>query len=557
MPENTKAATSGATSKKRQLHPASTKFIYVAERSWLSVTLIGIIASLGSAAVGLIVGIAEPKFHDEFSYLLAADTFAHGRLTNPTHPMWVHFESFHIIHQPTYMSKYPPGQGFALAAGQLIAGHPIIGVWLSFGFMCATITWMLYAWVPPRWATLGGVLAVINPVLGIAGYWAQGYWGGAVAAMGGALVLGGIKRLMSQPRVRDSLLTGAGLAILANSRPFEGLLVSVPAGVFLFLYIIINQRGRALWFLIPRIVVPTVIVLTMTIVGMGFYNLRVTGNPLRMSYHIHEQTYAMTPVFLWQKLPSEPEYRHRVIRDFHANYALPFYTTQRSIRGFLQEGVYPLLSLEFRALNIFLIPVIAAFPVLIPWMLRNRWARRALLIYFLLILALLTETFKWLHYLAPITALNYYFVVNALRLTPLHMRKTGQLMLWLTPLLAVAAIVVSLFVTIKKDHSSRWEGHREQLLKQLKQEDGKHLIIVSYGPGHSVHSEWVYNEADIDRAKVVFARTISNTQDCQLIEYFKSRRIWSLDVDRDQSIPKLKPYPMSQCRFPVPIPIQP
>ena len=75
---------------------------------------------------------------------------------------------------------------------------------------------------------------------------------------------------------------------------------------------------------------------------------------------------------------------------------MPFrsYTSQRSISGFMTEDVYRLLSLEFRALNIFLIPVIIAFPVLISWTLRNRWARRALLIYFVLILGLLTETFK-------------------------------------------------------------------------------------------------------------------------------------------------------------------
>jgi hypothetical protein len=272
------------------------------------------------------VGIREPKLHDEFSYLLAADTFSHGRLTNPTHPMWVHFESFHIIHQPTYMSKYPPAQGLVLAAGQLIAGHPIVGVWVSFALMCAALCWMLYAWVPPRWAVLGGVLALINPVVGIAGYWAQSYWGGAVAATGGALVLGGMKRLISQPRFSNSLLTGAGLAILANSRPFEGLLVSLPAGAFLLLHII-NQRGRALSLSIRRVVAPMVIVLALTITGMGFYNLRVTGNPLHIPYQIHEATYAMTPVFLWQKLPPEPEYGHQVIRDFHATYAIPFYTT--------------------------------------------------------------------------------------------------------------------------------------------------------------------------------------------------------------------------------------
>jgi hypothetical protein len=79
---------------------------------------------------------------------------------------------------------------------------------------------------PPRWA-VWWFLPLINPVLGITGYWAQSYWGGAVAATGGALVLGGIKRLIRQPHVSGSLLTGVGLAILVNSCPFEGLLVSL------------------------------------------------------------------------------------------------------------------------------------------------------------------------------------------------------------------------------------------------------------------------------------------------------------------------------------------
>jgi hypothetical protein len=530
---------------KLRLHLVLTNLGFIADRRWLCVILVGFAGFAGSLAVGLLVGISEPKFHDEFSYLLAGDTFARGRLTNPTHPMWVHFESFHIIHQPTYMSKYPPAQGLALAAGQVIGGHPIVGVWLSFGLMCAAICWMLYTWVPPRWAILGAVLALINPMLGVAGYWAQSYWGGAVAAMGGALVLGGIKRLMRRPQVSDSLLTGAGLAILANSRPFEGLLVSLPAGIFLFLHII-NQRGQALWLSIRRIVVPIVIVLALAIVGMGFYNLRVTGNPLRMPHQLHEETYGMVH-FLWQKLPAEPEYRHKVIRDFHTTYALFFYTSQRSVSGFLVEGVYPVLSLEFRTLNIFLIPVIIAFPVLVPWMLRNRWATRALLIYFVSVFGLLTETFKWPHYLAPVIGLNYYFVSSAMRLLCWHKSKIALLLIWLTPLLALAALVASLYASARKDSSTNSHIQRAQLIDQLKRDGGQHLVVVNYGPEHSVHNEWVYNEADIDRAKVVFARAMNSKQDCQLLEYFKSRRIWSLEVDGDQSIPKLKSYPMNLC----------
>jgi hypothetical protein len=149
----------------------------------LMIALVGLLGFAGSAIVGWLVGIPEPRVTDEFSYLLAADTFAHGRLTNPTHPMWIHFESLHIVQQPTYMSKFPPAQGLILAAGQKIAGHPIFGVWLSFGIMCAAVAWMLYAWVPARWALFGALLTMINPKLGIAGYWAQSYWGGEQPAL--------------------------------------------------------------------------------------------------------------------------------------------------------------------------------------------------------------------------------------------------------------------------------------------------------------------------------------------------------------------------------------
>ncbi|HEY2252048.1 MAG TPA: hypothetical protein VGH74_13340, partial [Planctomycetaceae bacterium] len=160
----------------------------------LAVALCALLGTLLPAAYGYMVGIPVPKVHDEFSYLLAADTFAHGRLTNPTPDCPEFFEAQHILVAPTYMSKYPPGQGLILAAGQVWFGHPIWGVWLSCGLFAASLCWMLQAWTSPRWANITVAFAVIS--FGISSYWAQSYWGGMLAACGGALLFGGLRRTL-------------------------------------------------------------------------------------------------------------------------------------------------------------------------------------------------------------------------------------------------------------------------------------------------------------------------------------------------------------------------
>src|ERR1700676_1300505 len=259
----------------RVFHAIESLFSRLAERKTLAVVALFFIVIGVRLALLPQLPVPVPSIHDEYSYLLIADTLTHGRLANPTHPMWMSFETFHVNWFPTYSSKYPPGQGAVLALGQLLT-HPWIGVILSVAAMCAAILWMLQAWLPARWAFLGGVLVALK--FGISSYWINSYWGGAAAALGGALVLGALPRIAKRAKVRDAILLGLGVAILANSRPYEGFLFCIPAGLWFSWWLIGKTKARPpLRVRLQNVFAPLAVVVVLSAVFMGYYNWRLTG----------------------------------------------------------------------------------------------------------------------------------------------------------------------------------------------------------------------------------------------------------------------------------------
>ena len=259
---------------------------------------VGVIALSLRLLLLLVIPPPQPSIQDEFSYLLAAQTFAHGRLTNPTHPMWIHFETFHELSHPTYASKYPPGNGLMLAFGELVFHRPWAALFISMAFLCGLVTWALWAWLPGGWAIAGGLLVAMRLT---GSYWTESYMGGTLAAIGGALVVGALARLIRRPAPAPAFAFGVGLAILANTRPYEGAVLGITCAVFLLirLVLLIRRGYESPSKLMRSVALPIALVLFPTFIWMGYYNYRVTGHPLLMPYSLYEKQYSSWSQFVW------------------------------------------------------------------------------------------------------------------------------------------------------------------------------------------------------------------------------------------------------------------
>jgi hypothetical protein len=485
----------------------------------------------------------EPAVHDEFSFLLAADTFAHGRLVNPQHPFWAHFESVHTLARPVYASAFPIAQAAALAAGQVLFGHPWAGVWLSVGLMCGAICWMLQGWLPPRWALLGAGLVALR--IGVASYWMNSYWGGAVAASGGALVLGALPRMMRAPGWRMALAMGAGLAILANSRPVEGAFFGLGVAVVLFRWML-GKRGpgpRVAW---RRIVLPLAAFLTLAGIGVGYYFARVTGKPWVAPYVLYRNTMTIVPHFIWQKPTAEPMYSNQLMRRFYVYREMASYDmARRSLAADLarKAGAY----WRFYVGPVLTIPLIG-----LPFLWRGRKLRQLAPIAAVFSLSLVGQVWHNEHYAAPGTGLAILMVLlgmRSLRLWTWRGRRVGLCLVRCLPPACAAMLLVTILAgrdsgDAFERRSWRWPppGNlaRARIRRQLEASGGRHLVFVRYGLSHDAGNEWVYNGADIDGSPVVWARELDRAGNAGLMRYFSDRRVWL--VEPDAPAPRLTPY---------------
>jgi hypothetical protein len=516
-------------------------------RRGLCIVSMGVLALVIRAALFPIEPIPQPTIHDEFSFLLLSDTFAHGRLANPTHPMWEHLEAPYVNQKPTYVSKYFPGQGIPLAFGQVALGHPFWGVWLSIGVMCAALCWMLQGWFSPFWALVGTLLAMVR--LGTFSYWANSYFGGAVPAIGGALVLGALSRIKRRQHTTDSLLMGVGLLLLASSRPLEGLIFSLPI-VGALVWWTWNQRlDRTRIF--ARVLAPGALVLSIGFAALLYYFWRTTGSPFRTPYQVNLKTQDPVPLFPWQPLRAisrsggamflgwEVEQYDRVRSHFVISsiartiqfylfflgpaLTLPFLFVSGSRRRFL-----PRPSVNFRLLSV--VFLISAVGLLLP-------------------------TYYGPTYAAALVCIVFAFLIAAMRsIRPWswHNKNTGLAIVRAVPVICVVMLLIRAFapsagMRLPQTMPLTWasphlfdELSRAPVQAALEAKPGLHLVLVRYRRDRLEPVDWVQNLADIDNQKVIWAHDMG-AENQELLRYYKDRHVWL--VEPDKTPPQISTYP--------------
>ncbi len=472
--------------------------------------------------------VPTPDLYDEFGHLLVARTLMHLRLANPPHPLSQFFETHFVLQHPAYASIYPVGNGLAMALGWFVFGLPWAGVLLGVAAFCALAYWMLRAWITPGWALFGGLLAVFQ--FGPLNQWTNNYWGGAFSAAAGCLVFGAMPRIRNQNRRRDGILLGTGLGLHLLSRPYESIFLLVAVVLYLLPQLIRLRPPRALWWA----ALPCLAAAGITLLQ----NRAVTGESTKLPYVLSQQQYGVPAVLTIQSTPvptgpmtPQQELDYRMQRGFHPG--------RDTLGSFLDRLVFRVRYYRFY----FFPPLYLALAVFLFSVRSWRWAYVPGVCLVFALGVNLFPAFQF-HYVAAVVCLFLLMSVKGLeRLSRLRqggiegarfliLLCAAQFLFWYGTHLAdressaIAARSWDLWDSINHANPER----RIDVAKRIAAIPGQLIVFVRYWPGHAFQDEWVYNEAEIGRSRVIWARDLG-AENRRLMELHPDRKVFLLEPD--------------------------
>ena len=339
-------------------------FCRLAERPVLSsLFLIGILVG-GRLLLIPLMGLPQPIIADEFSLMLQADTYAHGRLTNPYTSLPPSFSQIYGLISPTYASMYPVLKSAPGAMAEALGLHPWFGILFTMSILVVVIYFLIRRIVPPGYALLMASLVILR-----FGYFSgetNSYGATPTIPLGGALLVLGYLEFEDKPSIRSGLFVGLGVFLIMTAHPFQALVFAGP-----ILLALAYKSVRRLTNDFTPVALAGVTASIVIFAGLGLtaaHNQAVTGSWSKFPLDLYRTQYGLTSVFMNGPEPSKPviSVDYAVINKYHVMEGED-YEKERTLRGVVRAEVS-----RYRRAAVFIV----GLPLLLPFVLGFGFFRR-------------------------------------------------------------------------------------------------------------------------------------------------------------------------------------
>ena len=252
------------------------------------------------------LGEMPPAYHDEFSYLFQAETFAAGRLTFLSHPTAARmFDQMHVLNEGNFASRYFPGNGLWITPF-LMLGNPFAGHWLATVIVCVIVFLIGRELSSNGVGLLAGLLAALSPGLILFGNTLLAHQPTLVGL--GLFIYSFLKmqRLLDELRIPVSpgsargvalaaMMSGIGLSFAMLCRPMTAAGIGLPFGLWLVCWLVRNalHNRRTAITVFSGFAIPLAIGFCVA----GVYNLSATGSVFKTPYQLYTELFTPRHMF--------------------------------------------------------------------------------------------------------------------------------------------------------------------------------------------------------------------------------------------------------------------
>ncbi len=488
--------------------------------------------------------IPTPVVADELANYLGAKTFAEGRLTNPPHEFTNDsLLEFYILDEPSRMMKYQPAMAGFMALGIAVFGDAYWGVVLLVSLAIASSYWAVRGWAGR------GVSLYVSGILLLAmrapHYFIDSYWGGAHALLGSFLIIGAYPRIIDKKQYGYIWAALLGAVILLLSRTYEGGMLILSFSVCAIIVVWRKYSGEEIKTLIKNTFLPIIFVGGCLLAFQLHYNKVVTGDYLKLPYALYQEQRGHADLFWFLNTKTHELSSHYGLKTLQI-WEDNFYNSNNALYRFtwlpeLLSGTFGRVDLLGSLLVLsFLIIIIIGIPAIIYNVTRKRKYSPLYICLIVQVVGYIVMAYVPIPHYATV-CFAALIVIIAVNLRDIYIASKYKYLYKIT--LGGFLILFLLTSPIKYPPNKQEEiAVKESIETELKQKDGYHLVLVDQrleASEKTLHFSFVYNEPDIDSAKIIWAWYLSPQQNKKLIEYYKDRNIWYIEPYKEKL---LMPY---------------